>query len=60
MVYKMHLSPILHNKIWGVNVRMFEKFIFNCIPVLIVKTIAIQLENLHTMKELDSRAAASK
>lgn len=60
MVYKIHLSPIHHNKIREVNISMFEMYIFICRPDLTVKTTVNQLENLHAMEKLDSRLAASK
>lgn len=60
MVYKIHLSPIHHNKIREVNISMFEMYIFICRPDLTVKTTVNQLEKLHAMEKLDSRLAASK
>lgn len=50
VVYKIHLSPIHHNKIREVNISMFEMYIFICRPDLAMKTTANQLENLHAME----------
>lgn len=52
MVYKIHLSPIHHNKIREVNISMFEMYVFICRSDLTMKTTVNQLENLHAMEEL--------